>query len=49
MKRINKLDVKIRKFIEEFSRLHPLTQIIITSPIWIPLIILIVKTIEFDF
>ena len=49
MKVIKTFDNRVRKFINEFRDLHPLTQIIITSPIWIPLIILIVKTIEFDF
>ena len=35
--------VRVKK---EFQQLHAVTQIIITSPIWIPILILIIRTIE---
>jgi hypothetical protein len=39
----------ISKFIRDFEESHIVTQIIVTSPIWITLLILIIKASRGDF
>jgi hypothetical protein len=45
----NQLSDFIEKFSKDFDALHFVTQIIITSPIWITLLILIIKASRGDF
>jgi hypothetical protein len=46
---VEQLETFLVRVTKEFKQTHAVTQIIITSPIWIPIVILIVKASRGDF
>jgi hypothetical protein len=39
---VNQLSTFIKKFIEDFRQLHDVTKIIVSCPLWIPLVVHII-------
>ena len=46
---VEQLDKFLYNLSKEFKQTHAVTRIIITSPIWIPIVILIIKASRGDF